>query len=161
MQVIIIILLVLVIIYITRPNDVRDSMYLNMNLHDMCKHADNGIDADMKREIEKLKKEYSNKLDACQKKYTDEKKRGDQLYLKYGDPEPNSVDFLYYGNDTNPILGDDKLAYRMHDMGQKNKHAMINRAMWNKNSAIPYFEEELNSHANSIWYDDDTLDDEF
>ena len=68
---------------------------------------------------------------------------------------------LYPNISSFPICGDDKLTYRMYDMGQKNKHSMTNRAMWNKNNLIPYLEEELRTHSNSLWWDDETLENEF
>jgi hypothetical protein len=132
-----------------------------MDINKACQRADRDLDEDVKREIEQLKKDNNAKLEECQKKQTAEKKRGDNLYLKYGDPQPNSLDYLYLNNDDFPIQGDDKLTYKMIDMSMRNKQSMINRALWNKNSLLPYFEEELKNHANSVWYDDDALENEF
>jgi hypothetical protein len=162
MEIIIVILVLFVIFYFHQSyTQQQPPIYLNMNMRDMCQKADRNIDDDIKNDILKMQKENEKKLDDCRKKYIDEKKRGDRLYLKYGDPEPNSIDFLYYGNDNSPLYGDDKLTYRMYAMSQKNKQALVNRAMWNKNSILPYFEEELRNHADSVWWDDDTLEGEF
>ncbi len=130
-------------------------------MREACREADYNLDEDVKRNIDQLQKDYTKKLDACQKRAEAEKKRGDELYLKYGDLDRNSIDFLYYGDDDHPLSGDDKLVYKMYDMGQRNKQALTNRALWNKNSLLPYFEEELRNHADSIWYDDETLENEF
>jgi len=136
-------------------------VYLNMDLKSLCGQADNVVNNETKMNIQNIKEEYEKKLNKCNKNTYAEKKRADAIYLRYADPEINSIDYLFYGNDDSIISGDDKLMYKMYDMGQKNKEAMINRALWNKNNLIPYFEEELNNHANSIWYDDDSLEIDF
>ncbi len=57
-----------------------------------------------------------------------------------------------------PIKGEDKLMFKMYEIGKKNKRAMTYRALYDKNNLKPYLEEELEQHANSRWWDDDTLE---
>lgn len=58
--------------------------------------------------------------------------------------------------------GDDALTTQMLHMGSKNKEAIINRAMYSKNSLIPYLEEELNQYENAYgWWDDGDLENAF
>ncbi len=90
----------------------------------------------------------------------DSKKTSKQLKQDEYD-DHSDINNLYYGKSNFPLAGDDNLTYRMHEMGQKNKQAMDNRAMFDKNSFLPYIEEELRSHSNSIWWDDETLENEF
>lgn len=161
METILAIIIICFILYMNYSNTIKQPLYLNMNIREMCQKADNTIDEDTKKSIEKMQKEYAKNLDECKTKVSAEKKRANDLFLKYGDTEPNNIDFLYYGNSDYPLSGDDKLAYRMYDLGQKNKQAITNRALWNKNSLLPYIEQELRDHSNSIWWDDETLEQEF
>lgn len=52
--------------------------------------------------------------------------------------------------------GDNKLTAHVSHNQKKSKQSMDNRSMWSKNSLIPYLEEELQEHANSRWWDDDS-----
>ena len=61
----------------------------------------------------------------------------------------------------NNLSGDDMITLKMLESGTKPKRALTNRALMNKNTFIPYFEEELRSHAAVPWWDDETLEDEF
>ena len=58
-------------------------------------------------------------------------------------------------------LGDNKIAHLMKHISNKNRVAIDNMARQNKYTNINYFAEELNDHANSVWWDDETLEKEF
>ena len=58
-------------------------------------------------------------------------------------------------------LGDNKIAHLMKHVSNKNRVAIDNMARQNKYTNINYFAEELNDHANSVWWDDETLEKEF
>ena len=58
-------------------------------------------------------------------------------------------------------LGDNKIAHLMKHVSNKNRVAIDNMTRQNKYTNINYFAEELNDHANSIWWDDETLEKEF
>jgi hypothetical protein len=132
-----------------------------MNMREMCGKAHQTTDEEIKMQIKETTKEYEKKLEECKKTSNLEKERANRLYLKYGDDDPSAVEQMYLGGDNSNLSGDDKLMYKMYDMSQMNKRALTSRALWSSNSLIPYFEEELQSHANSPWYDDDTLETEF
>ncbi len=138
-------------IYIYHLEDRRNcsvsDIYMNLDLKNICKKAEqvNVKDSPSKEEQQNIAQSTS------QSEITD----------SYESECYNDIDNLYHGKSNYPLSGDDNLTYRMYDMGQKNKHAIINRAMWDKNSLIPYLEEELRTHANSIWWDDETLEHEF
>lgn len=156
MKYLLVILVVLVLFKFSETRDVhkRDPIYINMNMRDACKKADDAYDNAVKKIAEKDKS-------SCEKKLSDERRKYNELVLKYTDANPDAINHLYYDRSDDPIMGDDKLTYKMMHMSQKNKQALTNRALWSKNSFIPYLEEELQSHAESIWWDDETLENEF
>lgn len=119
--------------------------HLNINVNDLCKDTDKCLE--QCKVNEDMVKDYKDKF---------VKERDARLRA-----EAPNYDFLYYGNDDFPLKGDDKLAYKMYELGKKNKQAIISRATYDKYSFAPYIEEELRNHENSIWYEDDTLDMEF
>jgi len=140
----------------------ENPVYFNMNLQDRCNCAEGEIDEENKKQIEKIKKEHEKELQKCNEKFKKEKERGDELYLKYANPYHMDIDNIIYNKDHHPIVdGDDKLTYKMIDMSLNNKRAMTNRAMWNKYSFLPYYEQELQNHANSIWWENDDLEHDF
>ena len=57
--------------------------------------------------------------------------------------------------------GDYLLAEKMKHMGLQPKVSIDAQSRVNKYTNYGYFAEELDSHANSIWWDDETLEDEF
>jgi len=58
--------------------------------------------------------------------------------------------------------GDNKLAHKMKQTSNLNREAMDNFSRMNtKYSNINYFEQELKEHAARIWWDDETLEQEF
>jgi hypothetical protein len=57
--------------------------------------------------------------------------------------------------------GDYLLSEKMKHMGLQPKVSIDSHARVNKYSNYAYFAEELDSHANSRWWDDETLEDEF
>ncbi len=162
MDVFIVLIIVFILFYIRNWRSVDQTpIYMKLNMPGVCTKASEQMSDDVKKNIEEIQRKHDKELEECNEKRNAEKKRADYLYLKYGDPDKNNLDYLYYGLDDHPLQGDDKLMYKMYDMGQKNKIALTNRAMWNKNNLIPYFEQELRSHADSIWYDDDSLEEMF
>jgi hypothetical protein len=58
-------------------------------------------------------------------------------------------------------LGDNRIAHLMKHVSNKNRVAIDNMSRQNKYTNINYFAEELKDHANSIWWDDETLEKEF
>ena len=57
--------------------------------------------------------------------------------------------------------GDNLLSKRMKHMSNKNRESVDNYARQNKMTNMSYFEDELKDHANSVWWDDETLENEF
>jgi len=58
-------------------------------------------------------------------------------------------------------LGDNRIAHLMKHVSNKNRVAIDNMSRQNKYTNINYFAEELKDHANSVWWDDETLEKEF
>ena len=58
-------------------------------------------------------------------------------------------------------LGDNNIAHLMKHMSNKNRVAIDNMSRQNKYTNMHYFEQELKDHANSIWWDDESLESEF
>jgi hypothetical protein len=58
-------------------------------------------------------------------------------------------------------MGDNNIAHLMKHMSNKNRVAIDNMSRQNKYTNINYLAAELDEHANSIWWDDETLEDEF
>lgn len=154
----------------TNTHESPPPIYFNVNIGDICKGVSENVCADgestnkailgdMGKHIE-VGSNIINGETGKAPPNEDYKKKYQELLLKNMD-QPDNVDLLYYGGDEYILQGDDKLTYKMIDMSMRNKHAINNRALWNKNSLLPYFEEELRSHENSIWWDDDTLDNQF
>lgn len=52
-------------------------------------------------------------------------------------------------------LGDNKLAHRMKYLSNMNRVAIDNNARTDKYTNINYIAQELDDHANSVWWDDD------
>lgn len=79
--------------------------------------------------------------------------------------DEHSIASLYYSNDClksdaeilhpSQSTADTRLFEKMQDMSIKNKKALDNRALWNKNNLIPYVAEELNNAENSVWWEND------
>jgi len=57
-------------------------------------------------------------------------------------------------------LGDNIIAHHMKHVSNKNRVAIDNFARQNKNTNINYLKGELDEHANSIWWDNDELEQE-
>ena len=51
-------------------------------------------------------------------------------------------------------FGDNEICKKMKHMSNMNRVAMDNMARVNKYTNIAYFEEELNDHENSVWWED-------
>ena len=58
-------------------------------------------------------------------------------------------------------LGDNKIAHLMKYSSNKNRVAIDNMSRQNKYTNINYFTQELNDRANCVWWDDDSLEQEF
>jgi len=57
--------------------------------------------------------------------------------------------------------GDTMIAKRMSYMATMPKRAINTRARLDKYALAPYLEEELEQHANSIWWEQDSLEEQF
>lgn len=124
---------------------------------DVCRKIDNSRKSD-----DEVKENDDEKgKDSCENKLFEAKQKYNKLKLQMDDPEPNDISYLFYDNSRYDIKDDDGLTMRMMEMGKKNKQAIMNRAMWNKNSFLPYIEDELRMHSESIWYDNDLLEKDF
>jgi len=58
-------------------------------------------------------------------------------------------------------IGDNLIAKKMKQMSSMNKVAIDSYRKQNKNTNMNYFIDELKNHANSVWWDDETLENEF
>jgi hypothetical protein len=84
--------------------------------------------------------------------------------FKLNDTEPLTYDEYKYRENLFPDAscgGDYLLAEKMKHMGLQPKVSMDAQARVNKYTNYGYLAEELDSHANSRWWDDETLEDEF
>jgi hypothetical protein len=79
-------------------------------------------------------------------------------------PDPLTYDEYKYRENLFPDAscgGDYLLAEKMKHMGLQPKVSIDAQARLDKYTNYGYLAEELDSHANSIWWDDETLEDEF
>lgn len=94
----------------------------------------------------------------------EQKKLYNELKLKY---EDTSQPYKYtnsdlYLVDSPPNTGDDVFTSAMMATQKKNKDSLDARSQWNKNSLVPYLEEELNEHENSNgWWQNSDLEQGF
>lgn len=58
-------------------------------------------------------------------------------------------------------LGDNNIAHLMKHVSNKNRVAIDNMSRQNKYTNMHYFEQELKDHANSVWWDDESLESDF
>jgi hypothetical protein len=63
-----------------------------------------------------------------------------------------------YADLKNDTSGDSQLAYRSQFQAGKNKNAVINRSRLTADSVRKYFEDELQSNENKVWWENDDLD---
>lgn len=145
-----------------KPGD--KPIYLNLNIKDICQNLNSSKDgisppmvSDEKNADTKDDKPLADQL-------ADQKKLYNELKLKCEDNSPvyryTNSDLYLVDNKPNNT-GDDVFTSRMIDMGLQAKAATDARSMWSKNSLIPYLEEELEEHADSQWWDDDSLENLF
>lgn len=155
---IIILLTILLLIFCvySNPRPKTSPIYLNINMSDVCKKVDE-IRTDNKNDGQNDGQNDSE----CENKLFDIKQKYNKLKLRVDDPEPNDLKYLINNESRDGLKDDDNLTARMMNMGKKNKEAIINRALWNKNSFLPYIEDELRMHSESIWYDNDDLERDF
>ena len=90
----------------------------------------------------------------------------DEAANQYSEREGNEFERQLYANldaaehnfyDT-ACPGDNLLSLRMWENGKRSKTAMDNRAKFDKYSFLHYVDEELRTTAESIWWDDDSLE---
>jgi hypothetical protein len=126
------------------------------DLNNVCKenYNDFKINEEKKRQDEEEIKKQKKELSLILKQ---QKELTNSLLLNSQD---NLQDIAYLFDLKNNCYGDDKLTNKMIHMSLKNKHAINNRASWDKNSFLPFVKEELYSHENSVWWENDVLDDE-
>jgi hypothetical protein len=163
--VIVIILLVIVIYYNTISkeyyqymtsvkinavsNKNEDPLYVNVNLKDICQNLNF---KNVEPPVEHIVLPQVNML-----------KEAVELELKDEEHKPHNkfTNSDLYIVDNKSIQGDDVFTARMMNMAKQSKIASDARSMMTKNSFIPYLEEELEEHANSVWWDDDSLEADF
>lgn len=146
----ILIILILVLVYITLKQNNKPAIYLNLDLNKL-----NNTPGD-----EKCSQEYEKKIKEIQSQYDTQKKRADELYMKYANPDPNAIENAWEEVYAYP-KGDDKFTMKMLDTGSRAQESQTNRALWSKNSMIPYLATELDMHENSIWWENDALEHSF
>ena len=102
----------------------------------------------------RIEKEIENEIkNEIEKRAQIEKEFGRQL-----DADLNESEHSY----NEPVCpGDNILSLRMWENGKRSKQAMDHRAKFDKYSMLHYFDDELRCHANSIWWDDDSLEHKF
>lgn len=172
------IVLIIVLIYLIGKSTMvdydiprnSDPVYFNMNIRDICKSVDNHTDdKDSKEDVkltecEKRVKSQCPPEKSVEDQLFEEKKKYNELKLKFDNKTPP---YSFYKDDRYIVLPDedltydDKLTKKMIDVGCRAKEALDSRAMFDKNSLLPYLEEELQMHANSVWWDDDALEQVF
>jgi hypothetical protein len=161
-----IIILLIYLIVKSNKNVQNDLGYFDINIKDICKNIDNAkkVDTnklDVNTDCEKRVRSECPPEKTTEDQLFEEKKKFNELKLKCDDKTPP---YSFYKDDRYLILDtpamtlDEKLAIKMQESGHKAQDSMVNRAMYDKNSFLPYIEEELNEHANSIWWEDDDLD---
>lgn len=154
-SIILLTILLLILCFYPKYRPDTSPIYLNINMSDVCKKVDDSeIIPSQKNDINSINKKCENELFDIKQKYN-------KLKLIVDDPEPDDILYLMNSDSRYNIKGDDSLTSRMMNMGKKNKEAIINRAMWNKNSLLPYLEDELRMHSESIWYDNEDLERDF
>lgn len=164
---IVFILLALIYSIYFKPKIISDPIYFNLNMKDICNSIELDTPNNSKPNEDSYTDEYHEPEEAIN--YTEARLRHEaklrrEQRLKDNDTDPdyrfsNSDRFLI---DNKLETDDDLLTGQMLEMGRRNKEAMTNRAMFSKNSLIPYLEEELQEHENAGgWWDDDDLENEF
>lgn len=146
------ILLVFLCIYkysIPHRNIITDkdkSIYFDVNLKNICSSVSKKTTREEQiEEFKKLKKEM----------HDNDILEHNKMMLRNFDMPYKSVEY------TNTLTGDDQLVNKMIHMSSINKRSIENRAKLNKHSVLPYLESELQSHEASVWWDDETLENEF
>jgi hypothetical protein len=126
--------------------------------------SESDSDSDSDSEYERHEKNKHNyiKVKPLKPDY-DIKKNVDKAWnkQKIKKPEYSENNYKYNTYDELAGIGDNLLTHKMKHMSNMNRVAMDNFARQNKNTNIHYFNNELDEHANSVWWDDDTLENEF
>ncbi len=107
-------------------------LYLNVNIKGACQQADKDIEKEVP--LERSPVEDAHVEDAYEE-----------------EPYEEPAKCNYYE-------GDDGLTARMHDMGMRSKQSFVNQMRRNVDSMRPYFEEELNTAENSVWWEVDNAE---
>ncbi len=124
----------------------------------------NHIDDIIKNKVLKAhsqSKKLSNPTDQPIEQTTEKKPKLKPISERPNQLEYSENNYKYNIFDEIGSLGDNKLAHLQKHISNKNRVAIDNMARQNKYTNINYFAEELNEHANSIWWDDETLEKEF
>lgn len=65
------------------------------------------------------------------------------------------LDHLLYGRD---LRGDDRITGKMMHMSRKSKNSQDIRTGFNRLAFEHFYQDELNDHANKVWWDNDSLE---
>jgi hypothetical protein len=135
-----------------KPIKVDENLYFNLNMKDICSAMDKSDKNDKSCEKPKTK--------SCSDQLFDMTKQYNELKLQLDDTENTPETYSFYNSDRYLIdpgnkTGDDVLMQAMIDTQKKNKQSIDNRSMWEKSSFLPYIEEELRQHENSVWWESD------
>lgn len=94
------------------------------------------------------------------------KRRGKTMHESIYEYNRDSADIAHYGMGT-PLhkmqqelgsYGDNMLAARSIEQGRRAKQSIDNRAKYDRYSVQGFYDEELRSHANKIWWENDALE---
>lgn len=139
---------------VCRCNKYRNN-YTNIDLKNICKIVNGEYDKRDKKSNHGRESKYEPTN--CEVDLKAEKEKFN--FLKYIlDDSLTDISKVYKDNDHS--MADDSMVSHMLHTGSKGKRALTNRALYSKYSLIPYIEEELNDHANSIWWENDELENE-
>lgn len=137
-------------------------VYYNINLRNICskvkkKCEENHLQEEHDEFLDFIKEKNQNCKEDKFNKYVDSLDLSNKIY-----DQPRQ---FYRDNSAYPdkpsYYGDNAFTDKMIHMSLKNKHAINNRARWNKYSFMPFIEEEIETHANSRWWDNQDLEQDF
>lgn len=166
---VIIILILVVILFLSKkntsqgfdnPEDGSNPYIFGVNIKSVCDDVKKNGSKQELTECEKEKIKSCPPEKSLETQLFEQKQKYNELKLQVEDKSPkfrfsNSDRYVF---DNIGLDGDDVFTQKMFDMGKKPQEAIMNRSMWSKNSMLPFLEEELNMHENSIWWDDDALE---
>ena len=169
-------LLVLVLIYYFSERKTKNAhrsvkrdprLYIDLNMNNLCKPLKAVGEPDVGKDVPKLSTCQQEKIRECppvlstEDQLYEQKKLYNELKLQMEDKTPtySFTNTDRYLLDSDTAIGDDSFTLGMINNGKKSKESLDSRALWTKNSLIPYLAEELAEHENANgWWDDDDLE---